>query len=406
MLTHWIWLSMLPRGSDQLKMKLLEHFHDPEDIYYADETALRAVDGLTAQALEALRDKNLSQAEKILEQCQRKNIRVVCLMDADYPRRLRNISDPPLVLYCKGTLPAFDALPIIGVVGTRKATAYGLGAARRMGSQIARCGGVVVSGMAKGIDSQAMEGALTVGGMTVGVLGCGPDVIYPASSRKLYADTVRYGCILSEFPPETEPAKWNFPRRNRIISGLSCGVLVVEAPERSGALITARLAGEQGRDVFVIPGNIDNSACAGSNALLRDGAIMAASGWDVLQEYSARFPDRIRQWEEPEDTGFSAHQTQEPVQKQEASEKTDKKPIDNPAYGPYSDRKLPCQTLTAEERLIVNALSSGERTADEVVAETGLTTGRLLAALTMLELKGLLRRKPGKRIELIGNGEE
>ena len=406
MLTHWIWLSMLPKGSDQLKMKLLEHFHDPEDIYYADEAALRAVDGLTAQALETLRDKNLSQAEKILEQCRRKDIRVVCLDDADYPRRLRNISDPPLVLYCKGTLPAFDALPVIGVVGTRKATAYGLSAARRMGSQIARCGGVVVSGMAKGIDSQAMEGALSADGITVGVLGCGPDVVYPASSRKLYADTVRYGCILSEFPPETEPAKWNFPRRNRIISGLSCGVLVVEAPERSGALITARLAGEQGRDVFVIPGNIDNSTCAGSNALLRDGAIMAASGWDVLQEYSARFPDRIRKCEEPEDTRPSPLQTQEPAQKQEPQEKTDKKPIDNPARGPYSDRKLPLQTLTAEEHLIVDALRPGERTADEVVAETGLTTGRLLAALTMLELKGLLRRKPGKRIELIGNGEE
>lgn len=406
MLTHWIWLSMLPKGSDQLKMKLLEHFRDPEDIYYADEAALRAVDGLTAQALEMLRDKNLSQAEKILEQCRRKDIRVVCLDDADYPRRLRNISDPPLVLYCKGTLPEFDALPVIGVVGTRKATAYGLSAARRMGSQIARCGGVVVSGMAKGIDSQAMEGALSADGITVGVLGCGPDVVYPASSRKLYADTVRYGCILSEFPPETEPAKWNFPRRNRIISGLSCGVLVVEAPERSGALITARLAGEQGRDVFIIPGNIDNSTCAGSNALLRDGAIMAASGWDVLQEYSARFPDKIHQWEEPEDTNPSEHQTQEPAQKQEPQEKTDKKPIDNPARGPYSDRKLPLQTLTAEEHLIVNALRPGERTADEVVAETGLTTGRLLAALTMLELKGLLRRKPGKRIELIGNGEE
>lgn len=406
MLTHWIWLSMLPKGSDQLKMKLLEHFRDPEDIYYADEAALRAVDGLTAQALEMLRDKNLSQAEIILEQCRRKDIRVVCLDDADYPKRLRNISDPPLVLYCKGTLPEFDALPVIGVVGTRKATAYGLSAARRMGSQIARCGGVVVSGMAKGIDSQAMEGALSADGITVGVLGCGPDVVYPASSRKLYADTVRYGCILSEFPPETEPAKWNFPRRNRIISGLSCGVLVVEAPERSGALITARLAGEQGRDVFVIPGNIDNSTCAGSNALLRDGAIMAASGWDVLQEYSARFPDRIRKWEEPEDTNPSPLQTQEPAQKQEPQEKTDKKPIDNPARGPYSDRKLPLQTLTAEEHLIVDALRPGERTADEVVAETGLTTGRLLAALTMLELKGLLRRKPGKRIELIGNGEE
>ena len=313
MLVHWIWFAHRPGLNDRDKMALLQHFRDPEDIYFADDGAFDAI-GLSEDAKTALREKNLTSAEEILEACDREKLHILTCQDAAYRARLKNIADPPVVLYYKGRLPDFDGSPVIGVVGTRKASAYGLTTAKRMGYQIARCGGIVVSGMAYGIDGMAMSGALTAGAPAVGVLGCGADIVYPISNRALFRDTEEYGCILSEFAPGTPPAKWTFPKRNRIISGLSCGVLVVEAPEKSGALITARLAAEQGRDVFAVPGNIDQPSFVGSNRLLRDGAIMVSSGWDVLSEYEALFPDKIRKEDAP------AHQTAYPDEVRKAAE--------------------------------------------------------------------------------------
>ena len=295
MLIHWIWLATRPHMTDWVKVELVRHFGDAESVYFACDWS--GIEGLTQEGLEALQDRNLKGAEEILAQCDREGLQILTYQDAAYPKRLQNIPDPPLVFYYKGRLPDFDGLPVIGVVGTRRASAYGLTAAKRMGYQIARCGGIVVSGMAAGIDGMSMKGALTAGGTVVGVLGCGADMVYPLSNRSLFADTVRYGCILSEFPPGTPPHKWNFPKRNRIISGLSCGVLVVEAPEKSGALITARQAADQGRDVFVVPGNIDVDTFVGSNRLLRDGAIAVSSGWDILSEYEGQFPGKIRRFD-------------------------------------------------------------------------------------------------------------
>ena len=284
MLIHWIWLAHRPGVNDRMKVTLLQHFRDPEDIFFADSEAFDHIEGLSEEAAESLRDKNLIPAEEILEACHREKLHVLTYRDAAYPARLKNITDPPIVLYYKGQLPDFDTLPVIAVVGTRKASAYGLTTAKRLGYQIGKCGGIVVSGMAYGIDGMAMSGALTAGRQVVGVLGCGADIVYPLSNRGLFKDAERYGCILSEFPPGYQPTKWSFPKRNRIISGLSNGVLVVEAPEKSGSLITARLAAEQGRDVFVVPGNIDLPSFVGSNRLLRDGAIHKAAGIGLLKE--------------------------------------------------------------------------------------------------------------------------
>ena len=282
MLVHWIWLAHLPGLSDRMKLALLQQFQDPEEIYFADSGAFDHVDGMSAEIKQALTDRDLSRSEKILEACHKEQIHLLTFRDAAYPVRLKNIPDPPVLLYYRGVLPDFDGNPVIGVVGTRKASAYGLTTAKRMGYQIGRCGGILVSGMAYGIDSMAMSGALTAGAAVVGVLGCGADIVYPPSGKGLFRDTERYGCILSEFAPGTPPLAFHFPKRNRIIAGLSCGVLVVEAPEKSGALITARQALDQGRDVFAVPGNIDVPSLAGSNQLLRDGAIPVFSGWDVL----------------------------------------------------------------------------------------------------------------------------
>ena len=415
MLVHWIWFAQCQELTDWEKAKLMQHFGDPEDICCAVPEEIGSVVELRKEALEALKRRDLSRAQNILSECERQRIHILTYQDAAYPQRLKNIPDPPAVLYYKGMLPDFDAVPAIGIVGTRKASAYGLQIAKRMGHQIGLCGGLVISGLAAGVDGMAMLGALTAGGCAVGVLGCGIDIVYPKSNKLLFADTERYGCILSEFAPGTQPFKWNFPKRNRIISGLSCGVLVVEAPEVSGALITARQAAEQGRDVFVVPGNIDNPACAGSNQLMRDGAIPVSCGWDVLSEDEALYPGKIRKAApdakpanrdprllscEEKPTLAVAQKAVLPQKKEEVQKESDKKVIDKDESALYSDVNDILPKLSEEERKIVSALRSGPRLVDDVIAETGLTTGKVLAILTMLELKKIIVRHPGKRIGL------
>ena len=417
MIVHWIWLATRSAISDRLKVELVHHFQDPENVYFADADSYRRVEGLSPEGLEALKDKDLRPAEKILENCHREKLQILTFQDAAYPNRLKNISDPPLVFYYKGRLPDFDGLPLIGVVGTRHASPYGLTTAKRMGYQIARCGGIVVSGMAFGIDGMAMRGALTGGGAVVGILGCGAEQVYPSSNRSLFEDTESYGCILSEFPPGTPPLARNFPKRNRLISGLSCGVLVVEAPEKSGALITARQAADQGRDVFVVPGNIDVPTFVGSNRLLRDGAIAVSHGWDILSEYEALFPDKIRKdlgrnqlsvspdeltqsVETSAEVRKVAQKPRKPAKTKQQKQETEKMTIDKAASSPYSDVNDILPKLSADEQTIVSAIGSSERLVDDVIAETGLPVGKVLATLTLLEVKGVVRRLPGKRVRL------
>jgi DNA processing protein len=418
MLVHWIWLATRSGINDRVKAAILAHFGDPEDVFYADSVAYKQIEGLTEEGAQALEDKALAEAQGILARCADEDIHILTYRDAAYPGRLKNIADPPLVLYYKGRLPDFDGQPLIAVVGTRKASGYGLTAAKRMGYQIAQCGGVVVSGMAFGIDGMAMSGAMSAGGTVIGVLGSGADVVYPASNRSLFVDTVKRGCLLTEFPPGTPPHRWNFPKRNRLISGLSCGVLVVEAPEISGALITARQAADQGRDVFVVPGNIDVPTCQGSNALLRDGAIMVTSGWDVMSEYQLLFPDKVRKFNEkltqkayPDEVIRAAAQAEKvplkvaqmpqlPADLVEQPMPDEKKVIDNGAKPPYSDVEKKLPALSDEERQIVEQLKQGQRLRDDVIAETGLPAGRVAAAMTMLEVKGVIRRLPGNMLEL------
>ena len=407
MLVHWIWYANLRGLSLLQKHKLMDRYMDPEEIFRRTDIEER----LSPDALGALKDKDLSESRAILRRCSELRIQVVTYRDAAYPARLKNISDPPLVLYYKGHLPDFDGNPLIGVVGTRKASAYGLTVAKRMGYQIARCGGIVVSGGAFGIDGLAMQGALTAGMPVVGILGCGADIVYPVSNRALFQDVERYGCLLSEFPPGTPPFGRNFPKRNRIISGMSCGVLVVEAPEKSGALITAELAADQGRDVFAVPGNIDMDSFVGSNRLIRSGAIMVSHGWDILSEYQAQFPDKIRKMgdgdrmiaypDEVQQEKTPLKVAQKPVvleKKKVKKEKQEKIVIDKRETSPYSDVNDKLPQLSEPEQRIVDTLRSGERLVDDVIAETGLPAGKVLATLTLLEVKGVVKRLPGRHI--------
>ena len=418
MLVHWIWLATRPSLHDRDKLALLQYFHDPEDIFYAEGEAFSAVEGLSADALQALSDKDLKQAHAIVRECTRKDIHICTFNDAAYPGRVKNIADPPMVLYYKGRLPDLDSVPVIAAVGTRQASAYGMNAARRLGGQLAKCGAVVVSGMATGIDAAATAGALSADGIAVGVLGCGADIVYPLSNRGLFADTQRYGCLLTEFPPGTPPLKWNFPKRNRIMSGLSNGVLVVEAPHKSGALITARQAAEQGRDVFVVPGNIDNSTCAGSNALLRDGAIAVSNGWDVVGEYANLYPDVVRRYDRAvEPAGFTdevmaaavepekvlpkvAQKPASPAKQTNSRKKKEKINIDNPVTPPYSDIHDTFRDLPEQERTLAELIGDSEILVDELIAKAGLPAGSVLSALTMLEIKGVVSRLPGKRVAI------
>ena len=408
MLIHWIWLAMRPDLSDRQKLAVLDTFHDPEEVFYAEKASFSNVEGMTQAGAEALCDKNLTQAKEILNDCVEKGIQICTFHDGAYPARLKNIADPPLVLYYKGNLTGLDSSPVIGVVGTRKASVYGLTTAKKMGYQIARCGGILVSGLAEGNDGSAMTGALTAGGMVVGVLGCGVDVVYPAMHRSLYRDTERSGCLISEFPPKTPPYKWNFPKRNRIISGLSNGVLVVEAPRGSGSLITAHQAADQGRDVFVVPGNIDVPTFHGSNALLRDGAIAVSCGWDVVSEYAALYPDRIRK--ENGETVFLSEQEkplpkvaqkpETPAKKPRFDRKKEKKPVDNREKKTYSVQQDILKSLSHEERELLKPLQNGEALVDDLIAASGLPAGKVLSMLTMLQIRGVVELLPGKRVTL------
>ena len=404
MLIHWIWLATRPELSDRVKMATLEVFRDPEEVFYGDKEHYANVQGMTQAAAESLADKDLTHAQQILDDCVEKGIQICTFHDAAYPARLKNIADPPMVLYYKGNLTGLDSSPTIGVVGTRKASAYGLNTSKKMGYQIAKCGGILVSGLAEGNDGSAMTGALMAGGKVVGVLGCGADVVYPAFHRSLYKDTERNGCLISEFPPKTPPYGWNFPKRNRIISGLCNGILVVEAPYKSGSLITARDALEQGRDVFVVPGNIDVETCKGSNALLRDGAIAVSSGWDVVSEYAALYPDKIRQ--EDGDTIFLSStekpesKVAQPTKRPSVDRKNEKKPIDKGEKKSYSVQQDVLASLSQEEKELLKPLSKGTVLVDDLIAAGTLPAGKVLSMLTMLQIRGVVELLPGKRVAL------
>lgn len=397
MLTYWLWLECLTDLSISQKHALLEYFKDPEEIYRAKESAYRAVPSLTEENYSALANKDMKRARSLAEECSQKRIGIVAYGDSGYPARLRQIPDAPLVLYYRGRLPNWELSPAIGVVGTRKASTYGLQIAEKMGAQIAACGGMVVSGGATGIDGVAMEHALLQEGFVVGVLGFGVDMVYPASNRALFAKVEEKGCLLSEYPPGTPGHKWHFPRRNRIISGISHGVLVVEAPEVSGALITARHAMEQGREVFVVPGNINSVSAVGSNNLLREGATAVFEGYDILREYESRFPDKIRR---AEPQTILRQVPQIPEKETPAPTKPRKIPVDNGGDTQYSVLNSGGPSLTEEEKVLLSCLTEKVEAVDEVIARSGLEAAKAMSILTKLSLKGVVKHHPGKCISL------
>lgn len=409
MLVHWIWLATRQGLTERTKYELLQRYSDPEDLYRDVEGDYQAVKGMTPKGTESLQDKSLGEAMEILEQCRQKDIRLLTLQDPGYPARLKGIYDPPVLLYYKGTLPDWEERPVIGAVGTRKCSDYGIRAGRQLGYQLARGGAYVASGMAQGIDAAVLTGALAARGTLTVFLAGGVDVIYPMENRWLYEYIVEHGCILSEHPPGTKHLSWHFRGRNRLISGVSNAVLVVEAPERSGALITARHAMEQGRDVYAVPGTIHSQTGKGSNALLRSGASMVQTGWDILENYQAVYPGKLTNEEacpDPEVLEKTAWKLckKAPCEPQisRCREQTDKKVIDNSPKPPYIDvEKKPAGT--AQEQAIIDALLGGPRLTDNLIADAGLSYSEALSAMTVLEIRGVIRRLPGNLVALDNN---
>ncbi len=400
-LKYWVWLASLSSMRSTSVNRLLEWFGSPEQVFFADDKTYGEIPGLLKQELDALSGKNLFDAKKILDDCETYGFRVMTLHDGEYPGRLKNIPDPPAVIYCKGRLPVMDEEAAVAVVGTRKCTPYGIKASERIGYELARYGCVVVSGLARGIDTAAVKGALRAGGRVVGVVGSGLDIVYPPENKQLFEDVAATGVILSEYPPGAPAAAAHFPQRNRLMSGLSVGVTVIEAPQRSGALITASCALEQGRDVFALPGNVDSPACKGSNNLLREGAVLVTTGREIAEEYVALFPDKIILGREkvPLDPALS----KQLIEKTTAiiRQKPPKKEIDNQKTVEYIDLVKLKEKLDDDTFLILSSIGPRTMHVDEIILQSGLNAADVLPALTLLELDGYVEQTAGKYFKLV-----
>jgi DNA processing protein len=281
---------------------------------------------------------------------------VITLKDEEYPKRLKDIYDPPALLYVRGALKKEDEFAI-SIVGSRKTTPYGRWFTEKVSQELARHGLTIVSGMARGIDSLAHWGAISGGGRTIAVLGCGVDVIYPSENRNLFAKMIDRGAILSEFPMGSPPEGGHFPRRNRIISGLSLGVVVVQASEKSGSLITAGYALEQGREVFAVPGNVGTESSRGTHRLIKEGAKLVESSEDILEEI-------LPQWRGGRETTPKV--------------------------------EIPRPDLTEEEKVLYELLSETPLHIDVMIRESRMDPGKVSSLLLNLELKGMISQWPGK----------
>jgi DNA processing protein len=364
-LPYWLAFAHVEGLGVRSAHKLIEHFGSPQAAYVASLTELESC-GLTAPVAQAIfRQAGLKEAEKELETATKLGCVILTLASDTYPPLLRQITDPPLVLYVCGDVSVLSQ-HAVAVVGTRRPSAYGSSVAHRLASDLAQRGLVIVSGLARGIDSASHRGALEGGGKTVAVLGSGIDVIYPGENKSLAKKIMESGAMISEFPQGTGPTPQNFPIRNRIISGLALGVVIVEAAEYSGSLITARLALEQNREVFAVPGNITSAQSFGPNHLIKQGAKLVDQWVDVIEE----FPASIRmQLMPPDETSQAAAQT--------AS-------LFETSLGP--DQKTVFEALRADEAMFV----------DSVFGAAKLPQPRVLVALLELEMAGLIRQLPGK----------
>ncbi len=290
---YWLWLSEKCGVASKEFGRLIARFENPFELYRMESEEIEQIEGIGDRLKGRLSDKSLESAYTILRYCKQNKVKIIPYGDEKYPARLRNIEDPPALLYCLGDLPDMNSGLCIGIVGTRKMSEYGKESGYRISYELASAGAVIVSGMALGVDGVCACGALSAGGKTVAVLGCGISVVYPREHEKLMHEIARHGAVVTEYPPSERPLAGNFPKRNRLISGLCQGVLVVEAARGSGALITASRAIAQGRELFALPGKVGESNSDGPNELIQSGAHMALSAEDIVRHYDFLYHDVI-----------------------------------------------------------------------------------------------------------------
>lgn len=371
-LIYWVWLGNLPGIFSNKITALMEHFESIEEIYKAAD--YKNIPGISRGDALILGSKDLSHAKEIIEKINKLGAYILTYDDIDYPDELRKIDSPPYVLYLKGEKLSWDRLFAIGVVGTRRCTAYGAKAADNLCFDLAARGITIVSGMARGIDSAAARAALRAGGKTIAVLGSGINVIYPPENRELMEEIEKSGTVMTEYPPGSQPMAHHFPERNRIISGLSKGVLVIEAPLKSGALITANYALEAGRDLFAVPGEIFKDNSKGTNLLIKQGARIVSSAMDIIEEYPADIEKLVPAEEKPEE------------------------PVNNIRRITIDDEKY--QALDKKEQSVISLLIEKNMHIDDISVHTGIDIGELNAMLPMLEMLGLIRKLPGDNYKL------
>lgn len=364
-------LAMTPGLGPRLRAALLERFGAPHAVLAASPSELREVPGIGPKLCASLLAARQNiQPHQLLAQWRTRQVQVLAVSQPGYPALLRSIPDPPGLLFVRGELVPSDALAI-AIVGTRHATPYGLAQAQRLAGGLARAGFTIVSGLARGIDAAAHQGALAVGGRTLAVLGSGVCRIYPPEHAKLAAQVVEHGALLSEAPPDAPPVPGIFPARNRIITGLSLGVIIVEAADRSGALISARHAAEQGREVFAVPGRVDSRMSRGCHRLIRDGAKLVETVDDVLEELGPlSVPTPASAPTRPVESAPEAGCVRHPAE----------------------------LTLNEPERLVLAAIGDEPVVVDQVIAACGLEAANVLATLSALEMRRLVRRVGGNRV--------
>lgn len=408
-LKAWIWLTQ--RLDCGPAWQVLRHFGTPEKVYFADPAEYALVPKLSDAQQKLLADKSLAEADQILARCDAAGIGILTWQDSNYPERLRNIDLPPLVLYFRGTLPRFDEEIAIAMAGTRKATPYGRKAAAELAYQITRLGGLVLTGIVEGCDRYAADGALKAGGPLVCVLAGGVDVPYynTRDNRRLLEDVAACGALISEYAPGASHLPEHFARRNRLLTGLSLGALCVEAPQRSGTLGVARLALDQGRDVYAIPANIDAEASAGTNRLLARGeAICVCSGADVLEHYWSLYPQR----REGRPQTSPPPRVSSPVPESAASRQVNrmKQAPQKPTVSSSPAQSSPLREIrlsehksefTDDELAVLRALEHGDLVTDVIVDRAGLPARRVSATLTVLTIRSLVRQLPGGRFEAL-----
>ncbi len=393
---YWLWLSSQTRLSPRARAVLAEYYGGAEEAFHAPAGDFSRVPGLGKLEAQLLEQRDMSRVDAILAACHVQGIEIITMQDADYPARLKNIFAPPVALYVKGSLKGLDEEAAVAVIGTRKASPYGLKMGRNLAWEIAKAGGAVISLVTEGIDEAAAKGALLAGGRCIAVLG----TAHRERESALCRDIARSGAVVSEYAPGTPAMKSFFRDRNRIASGLSLGVTVVEAPEGSGALLFAAEALEQGREIFAVPGNADAPNSAGTIELIKQGAKPVTCGWDILEEFAPLYPEKLKGKGPVKAPEQQPPEPEKPAVPESKKSPEQKKEIDKEKGKGYIDLRKQLAGLSTEQLEIVKAISGGSQHIDDIIEATGYTAAKVLSQLTLLEIKGYIRRDAGKRISL------